>query len=316
MKALDRIPALTRPMAPLFSMLWVLSRRAFILAYRHNQFGIAKGAAYSALLSFFPLLATAATVLVRVRAEFVSDAIYDFLSQILPPGTGELVFYYFAIRGQQPVFLPVTGMLLSIWAASSLVASLLDGFEAAYRIPAGRPFLRERGVAILMVFSTALLVLGASVLVLFGSHAEHWVASWLGLAVGNVEPHGWAAVAGSITRYLIALGAIVAGASILYYFGPNRPQRWRLVWPGAVFATLLWFGATLLFAWYVRNIAHYNVMYGSIATVILLLVWMYLLAVIAFAGCEFNAEYERIQALRDRAPGAITPIMAREAGGY
>jgi membrane protein len=55
----------------------------------------------------------------------------------------------------------------------------------------------------------------------------------------------------------------------------------------------LWLGSTLGFAWYVRNIANYNVMYGSIAAAILLLVWMYVLAVIAFIGCEFNAVYER-----------------------
>jgi membrane protein len=66
------------------------------------------------------------------------------------------------------------------------------------------------------------------------------------------------------------------------------------VWPGAVLATALWFATTLLFAWYVRNIANYNVMYGSIAAVIALLVWMYLLALIAFIGCEFNVEWEKM----------------------
>ena len=79
----------------------------------------------------------------------------------------------------------------------------------------------------------------------------------------------------------------------LYYYGPYRRQRWRYVWPGAILATVLWLGATSGFAWYVRNIGHYNVMYGSVGAGIALLVWMYVLAIIALIGCEFNAEFER-----------------------
>jgi membrane protein len=59
-------------------------------------------------------------------------------------------------------------------------------------------------------------------------------------------------------------------------------------------AAVLWFAATSAFGWYVRNLARYNVLYGSIATAIALLVWMYLLALIALFGCEFNAERERL----------------------
>ena len=67
------------------------------------------------------------------------------------------------------------------------------------------------------------------------------------------------------------------------------------MWPGAVLATLLWLLATSGFGWYVRHVANYNVVYGSIGAGIALLVWMYLMAAIALIGCEFNAEYERSQ---------------------
>ena len=71
------------------------------------------------------------------------------------------------------------------------------------------------------------------------------------------------------------------------------------MWPGAVLATVFWMLATLGFAWYVRNIARYNVMYGSIGAGIALLVWMYLIALSALIGCEFNAERERLLHARD-----------------
>jgi membrane protein len=274
---------------------WRLSQRAFVSAYTDNALGNAKGAAYSALLAFFPLLTTAAAILIRFQAEFISDAIYNFLSEILPPGTQDLVFYYFAVRGRQPVFVPITGMLISIWASSGVMVSLMQGFHIAYGVPAGRPWVRERLIAVLLVFSAAIPVLFASALIFFGIRAENWIVDLLGLAPQGVVAQGWVAVVGKMLRYAISLGAIILGAMILYYVGPNRAQKWRRVWPGAVVTTILWLAATSVFAWYARHIANYNVMYGGIATVVLLLVWMYVLSIIAFVGCEFNAEMEKAE---------------------
>ena len=96
-----------------------------------------------------------------------------------------------------------------------------------------------------------------------------------------------------LARYLAAIGAVSVTAAMLYFAGPNRRQRWRAVWPGAILATSLWLIATLGFAWYVRNLANYNVVYGSVGTSIALLVWMYLLSAIALLGAEFNAQLER-----------------------
>ncbi len=267
--------------------------RALRATYEDSCLGYAKGVAYSLLLAFFPLLATTATILIETRADWVSETISRFLSQALPPGTEDLVMRYFAVYGSQRVLLPVTAVLLSIWAVSGAMVSLFEGFRAAYRIRAGRPIVRERVTAILLVFSAAIPLLAASVFVLLGSRAERTLITWLGFIPRGFEWTGWVSVAGVAVRYAIAFATIALGATFLYYYGPNRKQRWRYVWPGAVVATLLWLGVAAAFGWYVRNIAEYHVIYGSIAAAILLLVWMYVLAVIAFIGCELNAIYER-----------------------
>jgi membrane protein len=272
---------------------WRLFLRALAGAYHDNALGYGKSAAYSALLAFFPLLATTATVLARVRADFVLSVIKKFLSGALPPGTEDLVSRYFVTSGKQPVLLPITGMLISIWAGSGVMVSLMQGFHLAYRVPGGRPPVRERVIAILLVFSAAIPALFASVMILAGNHVEHWAGGWLGLVPAGGDLRGWVSVLGGVARYIIALTAIVLGASILYRGGPNRPQRWSGVLPGAVVATILWLVATLGFGWYVRHLGNYNVLYGSLATVILLLVWMYVLAIVAYVGCEFNVEFEK-----------------------
>ena len=276
-----------------FRALPSLLHGTLVATHRDGCLGTAKSAAYSALLSFFPLLATIATILVHVKADFVSRQLSGFLAEILPPGTHHLVFHYFAVSGKQPFFIPVTGMLVSIWAASGAIVSLMEGFRAAYRIPAGRSFLHQRAVALLLVLSAAIPTLAASILILFGVGAERWLVQAVGLLPAGADLRGWVHVLGAATRYAIALAAIGSGAAILFRYGPNRPQRWSRVWPGALLATVLWFAATSLFGWYAGHVANYNVVYGSIARVILLLVWMYLLAVIALIGCEFNAQCEK-----------------------
>jgi membrane protein len=99
---------------------------------------------------------------------------------------------------------------------------------------------------------------------------------------------------GGLLRYVIALAATVLVTALLYCVAPNRPLKFRSVLPGAFVATFLWLLVTSGFAWYVRNIANYSVLYGSIGAVIALLVWMYLGAVISLIGCEYNAVRERL----------------------
>jgi membrane protein len=152
-------------------------------------------------------------------------------------------------------------------------------------------------MAILLVLATAVPVAAASALVLFGNRTEQFVLIKLGVLPAGQELGSWVKLVASAARYIVAFAANVAMAATLYRLGPNRVQRWRLLWPGAVVSTVLWLASTLGFTWYVRNIAGYNVLYGSIAAAIALLVWMYVLAAVILIGCEFNAEYERLKGI-------------------
>jgi membrane protein len=269
---------------------WPLFRRACICAYENNTFGIAKGAAYSALLSFFPVLTTVTAILVQANAYAVARTLSRLVFQVVPPGTEDIVFQIFVERGQQPVYLLFFAALLSIWAASGIMLSLMEGFRAAYGIRKGRPFLQQRGVAAVLVFSAALPIVIASALLVFGSRAESWILTSLGVLPRGAELRGGILVLTQILRTAVSVGAIIAGTTLLYCLGPNPTRPIRSVLPGAFLAAFLWWVTTTAFAWYVRNIANYNVLYGSVGAVIALLVWMYLLSVIALIGCEYNAQ--------------------------
>jgi membrane protein len=284
-------------MAGLWRNLPFLLRRTIVAAGEDGCFSIAKGAAYSSLLSFFPVLTSAAAVLVQVRADYVTAQITGLLSEILPPGTDQAVILHFTNRGGKPIGLLIAANLLALWAASSVIKSLTEGFHAAYRVPRDRGFFHQSGVAILLVLAAGLPFAAASGLILFGAETEGKV-----LQLFKVDPllnplaQLWEFLS-RIARYVVAIAATVSLTTILYYYAPYRKQRVAAVIPGAIFATILWTATTWLFGLYVRNVSNYNVLYGSIGTGIALLVWMYLLSVIAILGCEFNAEYERMQAI-------------------
>jgi len=271
-----------------------LLRLTLVSCYKDNILGIAKGAAYSALLSFFPVLTTLTAILVQANALAVSRNLSAIVFSVVPPGTEEIVRYNFTQRGQRPIALLVAAVFLSIWAASGVMMSLMEGFRNAYRIPAGRPFWTQRGMTALLVITTALPLVLASSLIVFGTRIELWILTQIGVLERGERLFGWISFISQLARIVVAVAAIVLGTSLLYYLGPNRPRRLRSVYPGAMLATVLWWLATALFAWYVRNIANYNVLYGSVGAVIALLVWMYLLSIIALFGCEFNAQLDRL----------------------
>jgi membrane protein len=284
---------------------WWLLRQAFIAAYEDNCFGIAKGAAYSFLLSLFPILTTLTALLIEARAESVVRIIAKFAQEILPPGTEDIVVSRLRDGAARGITLPAVAIILSLWAGSGAMASLMEGFQAAYRIPSGRPFLKQRAMAIFLVLIAAVPSVGASSLILFGNRIEAAFIHWIGVSdISAPVELIW-----RLGRYVVAFCATTFVTGLLYYFGPNhRPEpiyvkpgaaskraksRFMRVWPGAFLATVLWLISTGGFAIYVGHIAHYNIFYGSIGAVVSLLIWLYLLACISLIGCEFNAERER-----------------------
>ncbi len=272
-------------------MRWFLARlgRALAGAYRHGALGYAKGAAYSALLAFFPVLTSTTALLVHMNAEAVSRRITAMLFRVAPPGVEDLVRYHVAQRGARPLALPIAAFALALWAASGVMVSLMEGFNAAEGRKGARGVVATRLVALWLVLVSLAPVVGATALIIAGDRAENFVLHWLGVLEAGETLQGGVRLLGVALRHALAIGAMILVAALLYYFGPEGGRR-RRIWPGALLATALWFLLTAAFAWYVRNIADYNVLYGSIGAVIALCVWMYLLALTAILGCEFNVQ--------------------------
>jgi membrane protein len=286
---LESYAALERPWA----RIWKVLRLAGESTYNDNCLDVAKAVAFSGLLSFFPVLTTLAALLVEARANDVSHAIASFLYEVVPPGTEDVVRDLFIVHGQRPHFVLVVAVFLSTWAASGAIMSLMEGFRSIYHIPTGRSFLKERGVAVLLVFVSAIPLWAASVLIVFGERILRATLYWLGLFPSGADLKGPVVLFAQALRYGVAFAGVVLVTALIYYLAPNRKQTFAGVFPGAAAATVLWMVATALFAWYVSHVSNYNLLYGSVGAGLALLVWMYVLSVIMLFGCEVNAVRER-----------------------
>jgi membrane protein len=175
--------------------------------------------------------------------------------------------------------------IVMITAASGVLVSWMNSFRHAYGIQ-GNPwgFWKERAMAFLLVPLSLIPMAFATVLVGFGNQFQNWLAAHTISELRAAVLLLW--VGG---RWTIGAVSSIAVIALIYHLAIPRTQSWRRVLPGAMLATLLWFIATVTFGWYVTNYANYAVIYGSVAAVIALLVWLYLVSIAVIIGAEFNA---------------------------
>jgi membrane protein len=260
-------------------------RLAFWRAFEHDAFGVAKGAAFSAILTFFPAILVLASILSRSqRSEVFVREIFRAVGRILPEGTNTAVTQY--LTGAKPVqtrFLVWTS-ILTLWTASGVMISWMEGFRKAYQMPKVWGLIKERLIAFELVVMAGVPMGFASFLVVSGNMIERWTMYHVGHELTPYILGLWTAM-----RWIIATLTSIAVIGLVYHHGVPRTQPWHRVLPGSVVATLLWVFVTVLFGYYLRRFANYDVIYGSVGTAIALLIWLYLVSMVVLIGAEFNA---------------------------
>jgi membrane protein len=270
--------------APALARFWRLLRISVWRAFEHDAFATAKASAYSSILTFFPALLVLGSVLATIhRGEVYLREISYALGRILPAGTTTALAY---LKGaaHKPVGLLITTSLLTIWTASGVIISWMEGFRRAYQLPKTWGLAKERLIAISLVLMTGLPLTFATILVAFGSRIETRILFHIDHELGPVVLVLWFTM-----RWIIAILTSIAVIALIYHNAVPRTQPWHSVIPGAALATAMWLGATALFGWYLQRYADYSIIYGSLGVSIALLVWMYLISLVVLIGSEFNA---------------------------
>ncbi len=261
-----------------------LLRLAFWRAFIHDSFATAKASAYSSILTFFPVLLIIGSTLANWRKgqPYLREISYA-LGSILPAG-GNTALGYLKGAAKHPVSMVATTSAITLWTASGVMISWMDGFRRCYELPKTWGLVKERLIAFLLVVFALIPMTFATTLVAVGSKFETRLLPFLDPDFSIYVLLLW----GSI-RWLIATLTSIAVIALIYHHAVPRTQPWHSVMPGAMLATVLWFSVTVGFRAYLQHFGDFATIYGSLGAGMALLVWMYMISLVVLVGAEFNA---------------------------
>ncbi|WP_125106647.1 YihY/virulence factor BrkB family protein [Gulosibacter massiliensis] len=251
---------------------------------------IAASLTYYAVLSLFPgLIAIFSLLGVVGQGKAASDAVLGIIEQVAPGDTVDTIRGPIEQIAESPGagFALITGILLAIWSASGYVGAFSRAMNRIYEIEEGRPFWKLKPVQLLVtVITIVLLVIAAIILVVSGDVTK---AIGDALGIGDVPQTVW-----SIAKWPLLIFIVVLVVAILYYATPNAKQpKFRWISMGALLAIIVLALATAAFGFYVGNFSNYDRTYGSLAGIIIFLLWLWIANLALLFGAEFDAELER-----------------------
>jgi membrane protein len=251
---------------------------------------IAAALTYFAVLSIFPgLIAIFSLLGVFGQGRAASDAVLEIVEQVAPGDTADTIRGPIEQIAGSPAagFALVTGILLAIWSASGYVGAFSRAMNRIYEIEEGRPFWKLKPTQLLVTLITIVLLVIAAVILIVSGPVTDAVGDALG--VGDVPKTIW-----SIAKWPVLALLVVLIVAILYYATPNAKQpKFRWISLGALLAIIVLGLATLGFGFYVANFSNYDRTYGSLAGIIVFLLWLWIANLALLFGAEFDAELER-----------------------
>ena len=264
--------------------------RTTLKSIDHDVLNVAQSAAYSAMVGLFPALIVAeAVVQLLPYSAPLRFQLANFFGRVLPSDVVPLLQTYFAAdpKNPQSTRAILVAALVSVTGASSVIATLMEGFRRAYNLePECWSFWQRRRRAFVLVPLSLVPFSVASMLVVFGHVFTHWFVGYLAPSVQTpvylVAP---------LIRWAVALLGSTGLIAVIYHMGTPLKQPWHRTLPGAAAATAMWFLTTLAFGWYVTRYANYGQVYGSLGAGIALLFWLYITSLSVLCGAEFNAQF-------------------------
>ena len=265
---------------------WIdVLKRSFKEFLADDCMGLAQQIAYSSLLAFFPAVVFLVGLLDLVNAY---DALREFLSPIAPGAVVDTIdtLQEETTRGTSVVAF-VVGIAGATWAASGAMNSVIKAVNRAYERTETRPFWKTRLIAALLVGLTGVTTAGLLLLIVFGGPLGNAIAAKAGL--GGAFDLVW-----NIIRWPVAFVAVLLFFALVYYLAPNLDVRdWRWISPGSLVGGLSWLALSGLFALYTSLSDSYSKTYGSLASGVVLLLWLNYSAFALLFGAELNSEVDR-----------------------
>jgi membrane protein len=268
----------------------------FKLTYREvsedHVMAFAGNLTYKALFAIFPFFTFLLSLLGIFNATDLVNTMVDKLSGVVPESATTFIQdQLLGITQSQAesafTFGAIISLALALWGVSGAFRSVMEAMNVMYEVEEDRPFWKVYGLSIFMSLAVVVLLLGSLVLVVFGESIGVAVADLVGL--GSVFATAW-----SIVQWPVVACVVLFAFALIYYFAPAAEQRFRWISPGSILAFVFWLIFSLLFSLYASTFGgdSYNETYGSLAGVIVLMLYVYYSALIMLVGAEMNQVIE------------------------
>ena len=243
----------------------------------------ASSLAFNFFLAFFPSIIVLFTLIPFVPIEGFQEQLFVLIMDILPPSTYEATKSIVddIVNHEQGGLLSLT-FVLALYFSTNGVNAMISGFNATYHLADKRTWLQLRVLSFVLTFVLAILLV---LTIIFQIFSQGFMSSLV--QEGYLQQH--AADIIGYAKWIMLVLILFVSISIIYYYGPADKSGWRFLSPGSIIATIFSVITSLAFSYYVTNFAQYNQLYGSIGTLLVILLWMYFNSIILLLGFELNA---------------------------
>jgi membrane protein len=239
---------------------------------------------YSVFLAIFPFLIFLFTIIPFIPIENFQQSLLGIIQDFMPRMAYESVKdTIIDIITRPRSSLLIINLILTLYFSTNGVNSLIEAFNNTYHDLETRSSFKQYVVSIFIVLINSFLLIIAIGLITFGSSLLSWILP------DFIEDSSIVVILLELLRWLIILGLLLMAISMIYYLAPARQKSFRFLSAGSLLATILIVITTLGFNFYVDNFSSYNALYGSLGTLMIVLVWIYINAISMIVGFELNA---------------------------
>jgi len=285
---------------------WMGVLRRSVQQFKHDDVtDRAAALTYFGVLAIFPAVLVLVAILGLLGHSAVQSVLNN-LQQLTPGGVNTFlrtVVKQVQGRSSAASAGAIVGVLIALWSASGYIAAFMRAGNAIYGVDEGRPIWRTIPVRIGVTLAIVIMLVASAVIVVVTGPVAAQVGGAIG--IGNTAVTVW-----NIAKWPVLLIMVSLMFSLLYWACPNVKQPgFKWITPGGVLAVVTWLIASGLFAVYVSFSGSYNKTYGTLATVIVFLVWLWISNIAILLGLEFNAESERQRMIQAGLPEDVEPYV-------
>ena len=233
------------------------------------------------LLSIFPFLIFTISIIVYIPTFHLNKSIL-IINNVIPESAFNIILSIInsAIENKSLGFL-ILSFIFTLWTSSRGIRSLIRWMNKSYKVQETRSFFKVCIISFIFTVSILVLIFSSIILLIYGELIGYFIFNLIGL--NSIFIYIW-----NILRYIVGVSTLIIILINLYKYTPNKNIKIKDVIPGAIIATLVWLIISFFYSYYTNNYSNYEVIYGSIGGIIVLMTWLYLSSWSILIGLEVN----------------------------